>query len=266
MLGVEILDRSRVDQAAEAVRRDGVVAILDVIDAEQLDRLRAGVDRVVEHQMAQMPPEQANRGAYRYSLPDTIDEPEWAELIDEPVALEVLEAVWGSDRFTCCDGGGDYSLPGADMQPLHSDLRDFFYDPHGAVSARDVPPPFIVVNYVLDDFVPENGPTRFVPATQRSRNPIPTLEEEPEFMRTALLCAPAGTAVIRDTRTWHGGTPNNLARRVMVGMGYFAPWFRGALEGAGRITKTPLSLERYRMLSPRARRLVAHLVNHEHAA
>jgi len=41
-----------------------------------------------------------------------------------------------------------------------------------------------------------------------------------------LVGAPAGAGVFRDTRAWHGGTPN-LSRevRAMPNIEYVAPWF-----------------------------------------
>ena len=48
-------------------------------------------------------------------------------------------------------------------------------------------------------------------------------------MKQSIICAPAGTALIRDVRCWHGGTANNSDEiRPMTSVGYFAPWFRTA--------------------------------------
>ena len=47
-------------------------------------------------------------------------------------------------------------------------------------------------------------------------------------MRLSTLAgAPAGAAIIRDTRAWHGGTPN-LGReiRAMPNVEYMAPWYQ----------------------------------------
>lgn len=53
-------------------------------------------------------------------------------------------------------------------------------------------------------------------------------------MREAKVIGPAGTAVVRDTRTWHDDTANHGDRRIMVGWAYFAPSYRGALKGGGK--------------------------------
>ena len=49
-----------------------------------------------------------------------------------------------------------------------------------------------------------NGATRQIVGTHRSRERIPTLEEEPLWMRMATTApAPAGCAMFRDIRAWH---------------------------------------------------------------
>lgn len=263
--GIEVLDPSQVEQAVDAVLRDGLVVLPGVLGADEVATIRKAVDRVSARQIAGMPFEQANRGPGHYSIPDSSDEPEWAELIDHPAVLPILDRLWGTTRYTACLGGGDYSMPGAGPQELHSDLWEFLHDPHEQVNVRDLPPPWIIVNYMIDDFTETNGPTKFVPGTQRSRHPAPLPEHEPAHMREAKVIAPAGTAVIRDTRTWHGATANHGDRRIMVGWAYFAPWYRGALEGGGKISRNTISVERYRSLRPRAQELVAHLVDWEGA-
>ena len=50
---------------------------------------------------------------------------------------------------------------------------------------------------------------------------------------STLVGAPAGSAVFRDNRCWHGGTPNLSDHvRAMPNIEYFAPWFRS--EGIHR--------------------------------
>ncbi|MBI4551777.1 MAG: phytanoyl-CoA dioxygenase family protein, partial [Candidatus Latescibacteria bacterium] len=172
------------------------------------------------------------------------------QLIDLPTVLPILDRIWESAEYLCSGAGGDYSAPGATIQPLHSDLGDVFHDPLGQVTVRDVPPPFIVVNYLMIEFKTINGAIRFVPGTHRSRHPIPTLEQEPDRMKQSIVCAPTGTAIIRDVRCWHGGTANDSDEiRPMTSAGYTAPWFRlPNLE-------TPLPRAVYETLSLRAKAL-----------
>ena len=130
-------------------------------------------------------------------------------------------------------------MPGAiEYQPLHADMRDrvdadttpfsSFFDPRGHLTTRDLPCPYVCVNFLPTDQTALNGPTRQIPGTQHSRAPFPTLEEEPEWMRLSTVCpAPAGSVQIRDVRAWHGGTPNlSDELRAIPNIEYYAPWFR----------------------------------------
>jgi ectoine hydroxylase-related dioxygenase (phytanoyl-CoA dioxygenase family) len=255
MQEIEIVDHSEVERAAAIFHRDGFVVVRDALTPEQLAFAQAGARRVIAEQMAATPREKANRGFARYSFGPQLHHPEWLQLVDLPTILPILDRIWQSTAYTCMGAGGDYSAPGAQIQPLHSDIGDFLQDPLGQVSVRDLPTPFIVVNFLMVEFREENGAIRFVPGTQRSRHPIPSLEEEPERMKRSLLCAPAGTAVIRDVRCWHGGTANRSQEiRPMTSAGYLAPWFRMPLYGDW----LPRSL--YDTLSPRGQQLCRFLV------
>jgi hypothetical protein len=114
---------------------------------------------------------------------------------------EILTAVWQSPDFVCHAGGGDFALPGAEYQPMHSDHQilpskveydaegyvcdqlhldaperpgmryeasNGFVDPGGRLDMRDLPCPSVNVNFLPRDFTRLNGPTRFVPAAGSS--------------------------------------------------------------------------------------------------
>jgi ectoine hydroxylase-related dioxygenase (phytanoyl-CoA dioxygenase family) len=130
------------------------------------------------------------------------------------------------------------------------------YDPVGGVTMRDLPVPAVHINFPLVDLTPENGPIRQIPGTHRSRAPIPRLADEPEWMRFSTICPlPAGSAIIRDARCWHGGTPN-LSRdvRAMPNVEYFAPWFRS------EAVQRTMSHETWLTLSPHAQRISRYIV------
>jgi ectoine hydroxylase-related dioxygenase (phytanoyl-CoA dioxygenase family) len=255
MLEVEVVAPSEVERAAAIFHRDGFVVVREALTGERLAFAQAGARRVIAEQMAATPLAQANRGFARYSFGPQHHHPEWLQLVDLPTILPTLDRIWDSTDYICMGAGGDYSTPGAKIQHLHSDIGDFLKDPLGQVTVRDLPPPFIVVNFLMVEFKEINGAIRFVPGTQRSRHPIPTLEEEPERMKRSILCAPAGTAIIRDVRCWHGGTANRSDEiRPMTSAGYLAPWFRMPRYGDW----LPRSL--YDTLSPRGQQLCRFLV------
>lgn len=96
------------------------------------------------------------------------------------------------------------ALPGQGLQGLHADWN------------KPVEPGnYQVCNsiWLLDDFTSENGATRVVAKSHRwGKSPSQVMSD-----RTAphpdeqLLIAPAGTVVIFNSHTWHGGTLNRTA-------------------------------------------------------
>lgn len=102
------------------------------------------------------------------------------------------------------------ALPGEGLQALHVDWR-------GGVAPGD----YHVCNsiWLLDDFTAENGSTRVVPGSHRSgKAPKDEMADptQPHPDEVQLL-APAGTVVIFNSHTWHGGTLNKTdkPRRAM---------------------------------------------------
>jgi len=255
MLSVDMLEASEIDRAVDIFHRDGFVAIKDALSPEQLARAQAGSERVVQEQLDATALEAANRGYARFSFGSQIHHPEWAMLIDLPTTLPIVEKILGEDLI-CFGGGGDYSIPGAEIQHLHSDVGEFLNDPKQKVTFQDLPTFFVVINFLMCDFEVENGAIRFIPCTHRSRGAPPSLEDEPEWMQNNHTCAPAGTAIIRDVRCWHGGTANHSDQpRVMTSIGYFAPWYN---RNEVTIEKMPMSI--YSGLSERAQHLSRRIV------
>ena len=255
MLELELIDALDIEGAAQNFHRDGFVCIKDAMNPEELAAMQAGANRIVEEQRAIVALE-GNRGFARFSFGQQIHEPEWRRQIELPSTLPIVEAIFGSPQFKCTGGGGDYSKPGAVIQELHSDLPHFLHDPSGQTSIRDLPPPIVIINFLMCDFKKINGAIRFVPCTHRSHEEIPSLEVEPEWMKNNIVCAPAGTAVIRDVRCWHGGTANNSdALRIMTCVEYYAPWF-----AMHRAANSMLPRAAYDTLSERAKELCSDIV------
>ena len=102
------------------------------------------------------------------------------------------------------------ALPGFGLQGLHADWG-------GAVEPGD----YYVCNsiWLLDDFTDSNGATRIVPGSQRSGKTPRDVMTDPAQPHPdeILLTAPAGTVVIFNSHTWHGGTLNRTdhPRRAM---------------------------------------------------
>ena len=270
--GLDILAPGDTAHAVDLFRRDGFVVIADVLDSAQVEILKRGCDEVVGEILALDAARAGNRGSHRYSFGgcsltrSQLHRPAWQMLLDIPAVTDIVSAIFGSPDYVLRAASGDFCLPGAEgYQPLHADVRDWrdnattpfsaFHDPRGQVSVRDLPCPYVCVNFLPQDVTRLNGPTRQIPGTQQSRTPIPTLAEEPEWMRLSTVCpAPAGAIMVRDVRAWHGGTPNlSDAVRAIPNLEFYAPWFREPIVPG-------ISYRDYQALSDRAQRLVRHCV------
>ena len=270
--GLDILQPGDTKHAVDLFRRNGFVVIANVLDSEQTEILRNGCDEVVSEILALDQGRAGNRGSHRYSFGGSsltrsqLHRPEWQMLLDIQTVTDTVTAIFQSSDYVLRAASGDFCLPGAvGYQPLHSDVRDWhdpkttpysaFHDPRRQLTVRDLPCPYVCVNFLPQDVTPLNGPTRQIPGTQHSRVPIPTLAEEPEWMRLSTVCpAPAGAIMIRDVRAWHGGTPNIAnAVRSIPNLEFYAPWFREPIVPG-------ITYRDYKKLSEHAQRLVRHCV------
>jgi ectoine hydroxylase-related dioxygenase (phytanoyl-CoA dioxygenase family) len=243
--GIDIVSPTEVERATQLFHRDGFVVVRDALTPEQLAFLKAGCLDVVRDIMGMDKNRRGNRGSHRYSFGSSsrtgqlLHRPEWAMLVDLPAVTPIVTAIFGAPTYMCRGSGGDFCLPGAvEYQRLHSDMGDrrmfgenvagSFHDHRGMLTYRDLPVPSVVCNFLTVDFTRLNGPTRQIPGSQHSRSPLPTINDEPEWMKLSTVCpAPAGSVLIRDVRAWHGGTPNLSDEvRCLPNVEYWAPWYR----------------------------------------
>jgi ectoine hydroxylase-related dioxygenase (phytanoyl-CoA dioxygenase family) len=191
-----------------------------------------------------------------------LHEPQWASLIDLPTTTPLLCRIFGTADYLVRGAGGDLCLPGAiEYQALHWDRSESYRVNAGRLAAAaalgvdvalprpgaaddevaahvaalphrivdqvlEQTPAKVTINFLMSDLTWENGPIRQIPGTQVRGVLPPVPAEEPEWMRlSTLVGAPAGSAVFRDVRAWHGATPN-LSRevRAMPNVEYQAAW------------------------------------------
>ncbi len=270
--GLDVLELRDLDRVQELFNRDGFVAVAGVLNDEQIEILRQECASVISEITAIDRERSGNRGSHRYSFGGSsmtrsqLHRPAWQMLLQLSDVHSVLGRLFGSADYSLRAASGDFCLAGAvDYQPLHSDVNDrrdnppskfsSFYDPRGQLTIRDLPCPYIAINFLPQDVTRLNGPTRQIPGTQNSRAPIPTLDNEPEWMRLSTVCPlPAGSIMIRDVRTWHGGTPNvSDTVRAIPNLEFYAPWFREP-------TVPGISHADYKKLSADAQRAARFLV------
>ena len=290
---LEICDPENVEEIARIFRRDGFVVVRDVLNEEQLERLRDGCVRGLQ-QILSVPGNgdrkymaESGRLAHRYcygtcsASRQMMHDAAWTDLIDIPTTTSILMEIFGTDNYLVWGGGGDLSIPGAiEYQHLHTDGVDaqegaekrLEYVRHQNIDVpeekgfadlsfreqrlvMDRSSPGVTVNYTMCDLTWENGPIRQIPGTHTSVSPPPLPRDEPEWMRlSTLVGAPAGSGIFRDTRAWHGATPNlSYEIRALPSIEYSAGWSNGA--GFQR----SMPYEVWTELSPHAQKICRHI-------
>lgn len=221
-------------KAADVLQREGIVLIRGALDAETIEAFKSLFPKLIAQIREFDPDDQGSRGEKRHSFGgmsstnSQLHHPEFRALLDVPSVTNVLEAYWQSKDFACLAGGGDLNMAGSRQhQILHNDIGwNKLFGPSTALGSGEKAP-MIAVNYLIEDQTPFNGPLQHIPGTQRlDEHYIPDVPHEPEHWFFSTICpAPAGTAVIRDVRTWHAGTPNITTRdRPLPNCEFLAPF------------------------------------------
>ncbi len=294
--GLEICAPDDVERAVRIYRRDGFVVVRDLLDAEQLARIREGCVRVLKGMLS--PPgfdgrkyiAESGRLPHRYCYGTSsasrqmLHDPAWTQMIDLPTATPILSAIFGTDDYLVWGAGGDLSLPGAiEYQHLHTDgvdeqprsdgdprlrfarLQGLDIDPAKSFDELDFraqrlvmdrTPGGVTINFAVTDLTWENGPIRQIPGTHTATQPPPLPADEPEWMRlSTLVGAPPGAGILRDTRAWHGATPN-LSRevRALPSVEFSAGW------RDGRHFQKTMPHEIWETLSPHGQRICRFVV------
>lgn len=209
------------DAVLADVREHGVGVLTDVLtpeeNAEVRRRLHAAADasdaRGVPTRGYGFDPDSHNRRVFLLFNLDPI----FADLILRPVATRFVDAVLGPDNWIISNFSANITGPGSGAMGLHADQGY-------AVPPWPPTPLALNVGWVLDDYTPEVGATRYVPGSH-------LLGHGPEPGRTydtVSIDAPAGSLAVMDGRLWHQTGVNTSPERTRAAMfGYYVlPWIR----------------------------------------
>ena len=267
-------------EAAQRIREHGFVILMNVLSNEQvIDLLRACQE--MEQDFLQLDRHcHGQRGPGRYSfgqahrnhwMTPCEARSEWTNVIALPAVACVLHELLGPDAL-CVSMGGDCVLPGTALpQALHSDL--FSWPEASDDSNFGGRPPFISVNFTVKPIYARDGPIRMLPGTHRHTwNQEVAWENLPSLQTAGLAPLMPGAAIIRDVRTWHGGTPNlGWQSRYLPSCEYVPPQYLDVLDARARLVNDSWNGQEYKpraemppelfdTLCPVGQRLCRHLV------
>jgi ectoine hydroxylase-related dioxygenase (phytanoyl-CoA dioxygenase family) len=200
--------------AAERARldEDGFLPLPGTLSAQQL--------RVIRQRLAGLSAAEGDQAGIEVHqeqgtdrLADLVNkDPVFEVCFTSPRVLAAIAHVLGD--FTLSSLNSRAARPGSGLQRLHTDWGE-------PVPAGD----YQVCNsiWLIDDFTPDNGPTRVVPGSHRSGQlPGQALADPwaPHPGEVKLL-GQAGTVVIFNAHLWHGGTLNTTRQPRRALHSYF---------------------------------------------
>jgi Phytanoyl-CoA dioxygenase (PhyH) len=189
------------DRERDQLDRDGFVVLDDCMD----DRLRRDL-RARIHELFDEEGEQAGREfkteEHAHRLANLVDKGDvFRRAIVLPTVLECVRHVLGPD-IKLSSLNARSADPGTDVgQPLHVDM--------GAIPDEQG---YWVCNtvWMLDDFTPDNGPTRMIPGSHKWGTRPQDVLADPMAPHPdeVLLVGKAGGIAIMNAHMWHAGTAN----------------------------------------------------------
>jgi ectoine hydroxylase-related dioxygenase (phytanoyl-CoA dioxygenase family) len=179
---------------------NGYLVLPDILNSAEIEALRARLGELlaIEKEKAGLEVHQETGTA---RLANLVDKGKVFEVaFTHPRVLAALAHVLENDmKLSALNSRA--ALPGQGLQALHVDWPESVQPGHYQVCNSI---------WLLDDFTRENGATRLVAKSHRLGKLPPQVMSDPKGPHPdeELLIAPAGTVVIFNSHTWHGGTVN----------------------------------------------------------
>jgi ectoine hydroxylase-related dioxygenase (phytanoyl-CoA dioxygenase family) len=179
----------------------GYVALPGFMEPAFLARLRSEVDTLFEKEGDQAGSEYKQElGSQR--LANLVDKAEiFREMILNERLLKYVRLVLGSKIKLSSLNARRVTPHWGEVQPLHTDM-----------SALPDEKGYWVCNtlWMLDDFTPDNGPLRLVPGSHHSGQLPRDVLPDPKAVHPneIMVTGQAGTVVVLNAHTWHGGAAN----------------------------------------------------------
>lgn len=206
-------------EAAQAdLTERGVCILADVLNRDEVERLRECVDRqaAAERQLGELAP--AGADGPRQQLSNLVNKGRpFLELVERPEADALAGYMLGKHFLLSSLTASIHHAATAEPQVLHRD--------QGQVPATADFPAACNLFWLLDDFTAARGSTHFAPGSHRW--PAEHLVKPPPREATAQIEAPAGSIYAWDGRVWHGAGANLEGHpRRHVTTFFCLPWMR----------------------------------------
>lgn len=231
---------------ARQLDEQGWLILRNVIDPAWLAALRERTEALLREEGAQAGGEfRQEAGSDR--LANLVDKGGcFEQVVMHPAVLAAAGHVLGED-FKLSSLNYRAALPhDQGLQPLHCDMG-LVADERGYAVFNSV--------WMLDDFTPDNGPTRLVPGSHRSGRLPQAVLADPNAPHPDEIVAlgRAGDVLLTNAHLWHGGTANHTDRPRRSLHGFYV---RGD-KPQQQYQKRLLRPQTQAALAPQLRRLLA---------
>jgi ectoine hydroxylase-related dioxygenase (phytanoyl-CoA dioxygenase family) len=192
------------EQERQQLDRDGYVVLEDAMGPDLLRALREAIFAQFEKEGDQAGHEFKTE-AHARRLANLVNKGEaFRQAIALPRVLEGVRHVLGADAKLSSLNARSADPFSEDGQPLHVDMSAL-PDERGYWVCNTV--------WLLDDFTPDNGPTRMVPGshTWGTRPQDVLADPMAPHPDEILLIGKAGSIAVMNAHLWHGGTANRTA-------------------------------------------------------
>ncbi len=190
---------------ARQLDEQGWLILRDVIDPAWLQALRDRTQELLRQEGAQAGGEfRQEAGSDR--LANLVDKGVcFEQVVMHPAVLSAAAHVLGRDFKLSSLNYRAALAHDQGLQPLHCDMG-LVCDEHGYAVFNSV--------WMLDDFTPDNGPTRLVPGSHRSGQLPQAVLADPLAAHPQEIVAlgRAGDVLLTNAHLWHGGTANRTDR------------------------------------------------------
>lgn len=185
----------------EHLDREGYVILENLLSPQQVEELRAALDRISAEEGENAGKEQ-HQEAGTNRIADLVNKDSaFDNCWTHPRVLAAVVHVLGKDIKLFAFSSRS-ALPGQGEQMLH---KDGFYQPTN-------PGEFYLCNtaWLLDEFTAENGATRIVPGSHRVPGVPVDISSDPlsPHPNEIKVLAPAGSVIVFNSHMLHGGTRN----------------------------------------------------------
>lgn len=218
-----VLSQANRERLLDAMRRDGLLVLDQIVDHAPLDALKTRMDRDSVDLLAFCDGVGGNprdRGHLQQG-PPPVAPYVFASYVANPLICDALVAILGDGAY-CEFYNGNTNCPNSTYQQLHLDAM---HGPSATGVAR--PTSAVVVNVVPQDVDEHNGAVELWPGTHAIVVPTPVPDDAIEARRAVL--APVrgvfkkGDVLLRDSLLWHRGVPNPSDEfRHMIAMVFVA--------------------------------------------